>query len=113
MNNQDLISKLGALADNEAFIADLKSAESKNDLQNVLAKYGIDLTREETDVFASEIEKILTGREVSEAELEQVSGGVAAGWIIITQAIDWGKEIWKKCWSWGKKFANWEDKQRK
>ena len=108
MNSEEMKNKLEALVENEAFVADLKQAESKGDLQNVMKKYGIDLTREEVDAFASEIEKILSNEDMEDTDLEKVSGGVDL-WSIITFTWSVGKDFWKKCWKWGKQFANWED----
>jgi predicted ribosomally synthesized peptide with nif11-like leader len=112
MNGEEMKNKLEALVGNEAFLADLQKAESKDDLQNVMKKYGVELTKEEVDAFASEIEKILSSEEMQDNDLEQVSGGVIGPWQIITFTYSVGKDFWKKCWSWGKQFANWEDGKR-
>ena len=112
MKAEELKTKLEGLAENEAFIADLKKVESKDDLQEALAKYGIDLTKEETDAFAADVEKIMENDEISEDSLEQVSGGAGVSpFDIFKTVVSWGKDIWKKCWGWGKKFANWEDRR--
>ena len=36
MNSEEMKNKLEALVENEAFVADLKQAESKDDLQNLV-----------------------------------------------------------------------------
>ena len=110
MGGEELKKKLEALVEDEAFLSELKQADSKNDLQTTLCKYGIKLNEEEVDAFAGEIEKQLASDEVSESDLEQVSGGVTA-WAIFGAVVSWGKDIWKKCWGWGKKFVNFEDKK--
>lgn len=111
MDNAEMKKKLEELVDNEAFIADLKKVDGKDDLQKVLAAYGMELTKEEIDIFTAEVEKILEGDEIPEDELEQVSGGVG-GWDIFKTVVSWGKDIWKAAWKLGKKFANWEDKRK-
>ena len=113
MTGEELKGKLRSLQGDPAFIAAMKKADSKDSLQDVLNSYGICLTEDEIDLFTAEVEKQLgENSEISESELEQVSGGGKEGWDIFKTVVSWGKDIWKACWGWGKKFANWEDRKK-
>ena len=107
MGTENLKEKITGLLENEAFKAELKNAESKDDLQKTFAKFGVDLTREEVDALASQIEMSLSNDELPIEQLEQVAGGGLLGDL-------WGiaKDVWGGCWKKGKQFANWEDGKR-
>ena len=103
MGTENLKEKITGLLENEAFKTDLKNAESKDDLQKTFAKYGVDLTREEVDVLASQIEMSLSNDELPSEQLEQVAGGGLRDFYeVLKEVCSWG---WKR----GRQFANWED----
>ena len=107
MTNEEKIVLLEKLTDNDAFLADIAKAESKDQLQEVFANYGLELTCEEVDAFVAKLNNE-TADELNEDALEDVAGGVDAAWVFKTagKAI---KKVAKFCWNAGKKLADWED----
>ena len=55
MTNEEKIVLLEKLTDNDAFLADIAKAESKDQLQEVFANYGLELTRDEVDAFVAKL----------------------------------------------------------
>ena len=109
MTNEEKIVLLEKLTDNDAFLADIAKAESKDQLQEVFANYGLELTRDEVDAFVAKLNSTASG-ELNEDSLDDVAGGVSvtALWVFSTAAKGI-KKIAKTCWNAGKKLANWED----
>lgn len=91
---------------NNAFREDLKAAETREEVQSTFAKYGVILDRNEVDAFLKMALEEPASDDVSEAELEKVSGGVAA-WAILTTSYSIVKDVAKYAWSAGRKFAQW------
>ena len=55
MTNEEKIALLEKLADNDAFLADIAKAESKDQLQEAFANYDLELTCEEVDAFVAKL----------------------------------------------------------
>lgn len=92
------------LVDNDEFLTAIANAESKSQIQDIFASYGLELSRDEVDSFVAALESVGSG-ELNEDTLESVAGGTAQFWIWTYKGI---KAIAKKAWNAGKKFANWE-----
>ena len=105
MTNEKKALLLEELSENEAFLAEMKEVSSKKDIQDLFAKYGLEMSREEVDMFVTTANASLT--ELDEANLEEVAGGVDP-FTVFVWAYNGTKVIAKKCWNAGRKFANWE-----
>ena len=82
MGTENLEEKIAGLLENEAFKAELKNVKGKDDLQKTFAKFGVDLTQEEVDALASQIEMSLSNDELSIEQLEHVAGGGLLGGLL-------------------------------
>ena len=60
----------------EAFVQELRSAKSKEERMTVIRKYGVTLTKEETDAL-----KASKGNAVSDEELDKVAGGCSCAYV--------------------------------
>ena len=105
MNAQEKSQKLAEILNDEAIMTQIANADTKEDMQVVFADNGIDMAMEEVDTFIQIMNSNNEG-EVSENELDTVSGGkVDSDWIF-SQAIKGIKKVAKACWNAGKWFAN-------
>lgn len=77
--------ELARLLENEAFQAEIKDAKSAEEMQEIMARYGVEYTDDEVNELCAEIaaryQAELDGNngEISEDFLENVSGGAKAG----------------------------------
>ena len=105
---EDRNQKLEKLLGDESFIRELDTAQTREQIQEIYRKHGVELSREEVDAFLAVATS--DGAELDETALETVAGGAywtaarvfSAAWNVFT----WGA---KGAWNLGKKFANWED----
>jgi len=108
MNEQEKSQKLIDILNNEAIMTQIANANTKEDMQAVFANNGLDMTMAEVDAFI-QLMNSNNEDEISESDLESVSGGagatVTAIWIF-SQAITGIKKVAKTCWNAGKWFAN-------
>lgn len=107
MTDMEKGALLEQLANNDEFTSAIANAQSKQELQNVFAANGLEMTQEEVDGFIATMKAMGTD-ELDECDLEGVAGGAAAetvlGWM-----WNGAKMVAKKAWDLGKKFANWEN----
>jgi predicted ribosomally synthesized peptide with nif11-like leader len=79
----------------ETFRSQVEQAASKEERQQILQAAGYDFTPEEWKAATAQIQESKADSELSEAQLEAVSGGVAAqamyGVILADDIIDWLK----------------------
>ncbi len=70
--------KLASLMENEQFTAEMEKAESAEQFQEVLARYGVELSLEEIQREMKQAEEAAENSEgeLSEDALEDVAGGV-------------------------------------
>ena len=71
----DVMKKLEALQDNEAFVQEMAMVNSSEELQEVLKKHGVELTMAEIEELVTLVSKQSEG-ELSDADLDDISGGV-------------------------------------
>lgn len=106
----DKEKKFAEVLQNNSFREDLKTANTREEVQSTFSKYGVDLNREEVDEFLRiGLEESKNG-EVNISELEEVTGGVGpvTAWMILTTSYAIIKDVSKHAWNAGKKFAQWE-----
>lgn len=79
MTNQEKGNKFAELMKDEKFAAQMKNVKNVYDAQNTFAKFGLDLSVDETDeimmTFASFASSESTTNEMNEEQLAAVSGG--------------------------------------
>ena len=105
MNAQEKSQKLAEILNDEAIMTQIANANTKEDMQAVFANNGLDMTMAEVDAFIQLMNSNNEG-EVSESDLDSVSGGAIDCVWIFSQAITGVKKIAKTCWNAGKWFAN-------
>ena len=96
--------KLNSLLQDKAFLEKLLALETETDVQALLAENGVELTIAEIAAIKSGIEaKLGENEELSEDDLENVSGGsvaaiitaVATGLVALGTAVDqWTNRRW-------------------
>lgn len=103
MNEHDKTVKLTEILNNLEIMKMISNAETKEKMQEIFAENGLDMSISEIDAFIQFMNSDDEG-EISENELEGVTGGVDAVWIFTTA---WGatKKIAKTCWNAGRWFA--------
>ena len=67
-------AKIKELYENEEFIAKMKQADTSEDVKNVFAEYGVELSVEDIEEIYNECVNAENG-ELGEENLDQVSGG--------------------------------------
>lgn len=97
---------LNKLVENEEFLNAYHKVESKNELQQLFAQYGVELEKEEVDAFVSALNG--GNEELDENALDNVSGGVDP---VTVFKWAWGivKKTGKWAWEKGRELANWEN----
>ena len=81
MNREELTEKLNELMEDQQFAEKLGAAESVEDMVRVLGEYGVTVTPEELDGMLTAVP---AGGELSEEDLENVSGGlIYPRWLIL------------------------------
>ena len=105
MTNEEKGVKLEQLVYDAGFMQAIASAESKLNLQEVFAQYGLAMSREEVDGFI-QMMNYAASDELNEDVLDKVQGGAVA--TIFKYAWKAIKYIAPKAWRAGKKLANWE-----
>lgn len=105
MTNIEKSTKLESLATNESFIEAMKEAENKDDIHRVFATHGLELNEEEMNEILKMISRMLNGEELSDIELESVSGGVSAA-TVFGWAWKGVKATYKYCIKAGKWLAD-------
>ncbi len=80
--------KVEKLFNDEAFVKDLFSSETLVEMQEKLNANGLELSLDETKTFMEEIAKVVEGKndELSEEDLDDVSGGFAVTTAILIAA---------------------------
>lgn len=109
MNDEKKAQLLEELSENSEFLAEMQGITSKQGIQDLFSRYGLELSHEEVDAFVETTYAALD--ELDESKLEQVAGGIA--WEVGAATVFWWAikgtaKIAKKCWNAGRKFANWE-----
>lgn len=96
---------LDKLVENEEFLNAYHKVEAKTELQELFAKYGVELSKEEIDAFVSAVNG---NEELDETSLDAVAGGVEPLTIF---KWAWGvvKKTGKWAWNKGRQLANWEN----
>lgn len=105
MNAQEKSQKLINILNDEAIMTQIANANTKEDMQTVFANNGLDMTMAEVDAFIQLMNSNNEG-EISESDLDSVSGGVVNCVWVFSQAIIGVKKVAKTCWNAGKWFAN-------
>lgn len=106
----DKQAKYCEILEQESFLQAMRSANTRQDVQNAFAEHGLEMSREEVDAFLMVASNESGSPDELDAQaLEDVSGGSAAGvtalWVLSTSAkIAAG--IGKACWNAGKWVAN-------
>lgn len=104
MNTQERINKLTNFLSNETIMKKIANAETKIDMLDIFVDNGIEMTMDELDILIS-IMNSNNNNEISEDELEMVSGGVVGAGTIFAEAWNGISLIAKACWEAGKWFA--------
>lgn len=106
MNDQEKSHKLEKILSDATLVKRLYNAADKADMQAIFSEFGLELTSDEVDAFIRMMNAATTGdEEISEEQLEEVTGGVAAVWILET-AFKIIFKIAKPIWKAGKWLAN-------
>lgn len=95
------------LTENEAFLAAYQKVESKGELQQLFAQYGVELEKEEVDAFVDALKG--TGDELDAEALDNVAGGAYGPEDIFGWAWSIVKKTGKWAWNKGRELANWEN----
>lgn len=104
MTEQEKIIRLGEVIEDEAIVTSLSQARTKDEMQMIFANNGLEMSIEEVNDFIASM-NFACADELSELELEPVSGGgVTSKWILKT-AYKSVKKVWRKCWQAGEWFA--------
>ena len=91
----------------DAFLNNASNATSVEELTNLFNENGATLTNEQVLAFLNACENEETEGELSVVALDAVVGGKGVGVVtLIKKCIDG----FKKGWSWGNKFYEWEQK---
>lgn len=108
MDKEERSKKLVEIISDGEKLAVLNGAASKEELQESLKQYGVELAEEEVDSFINEMNQLAReGEELDASSLEAVSGGAGiTGWTVITTAYSWGKDWIKAGWNVGKWAAS-------
>lgn len=101
--------KLQQLVAEDAFLNSLDNLKSMDDLNDFLLQHGIELTKEELVNFVQSAGKYEKTDDLSEDDLEKVSGGVTPE-VIFGWMWKGGKSVAKKFFQWGQEFAKLEEK---
>ena len=81
MNREELTERLNELVEDRQFAKALGAAESVEDMVRLLGEYGVNVTAEELEGLAASVP---AGGELSEEDLENVSGGlIYPRWLIL------------------------------
>lgn len=88
MTIQEKAIKLQDLFNNEAFICEAKEITTEQQLQDLFARNGIELTSGEVTDFLNELFKRKEkGEELSDIDLEAVSGGIISGGAFLAWSV--------------------------
>lgn len=105
MDNNVKAEKLTEIVNNEEILTKISNADTKEEMQGIFAANGLDMTMAEVDAFIHMMN--MNGKEeVSEAQLESVTGGAIDAVWIFTQSWKGIKKIAGTCWNAGKWFAD-------
>lgn len=108
MADERMIAQYEALHENPEFVAQMKAADSKEDIQKVFANFGFDFSKEEIDAFVAMVSQMDSEDELTVGDLDNVAGGAGVEAITILKWAWTGtKAIAKTCWNAGKAVANW------
>lgn len=105
MNVQEKSDKLAEILQNEDVMTKIANSNTKEEMQSIFFNNGLEMTIEEIDVFIKFMNSDEAG-EVSECELDSVSGGSFTVAWIFSQACTGIKKVAKPCWNAGRWFAN-------
>jgi len=82
MLTQEKANAITKLLQNETFDNEIKDAVEFEDFRKVFAKYGVDVTKEDIDEIARVV-AIKQGQELSDEDLDKVSGGGLFGAMVV------------------------------
>ena len=101
---EERVTKMNELLADEAFVKEVLSKESVEEVKELLAGKDFEVTDEEIEALAKNIalQADNTSKEFSEAELGAIAGGTATGGFAFQQGIDAGISGG----SWWKKFLD-------
>lgn len=97
------IDRVKDLLNDDSFLDKLAVTQSVDELTQLFCTNGAELTPAQVEAFLSAIAESTTSNELTEIELDLVSGG-AGVWSVVKKCYDW----FKKGFSWGGKLAEWE-----
>ncbi len=109
MTEQEKLKKITELLNNDAFNNDVSNCSSQEELRAVFAKYGANLEAEEVSEFVSAVKQAGSEGEISEDQLEDVTGGSITAAALLKACVSAGVKGWNWVGKWGRKFANWQD----
>lgn len=94
MNKEALLNKI---VSDETTMTEIVKADSIDDVRNIFATNGVELTTDELNSFVSAIRLGMSPEEFDESELEHVSGGFFTAMAIFTSTIKICQKISKTC----------------
>ena len=97
------IKRVKELLNEDTFLNELAHAQTVDDVTQLFCKNGAELSPTQIEGFLAAVAESIKSDELTEIELESVSGGVSVI-AVVKGCISWIK----KGLSWGGKLAEWE-----